>query len=150
MPFDDTLFLKNVDVLSFFTEDQLQHVTAVIEHKTYNQGQTIMFQGELTNNFFVIKKGKAVVVSKTGKEKTQLAELKTGDFFGEMSLLESTSATATIKSSEDGTEVLMIPHEAFHFLLKTHPLLESTIRQRISTRKQQRLDNLAKKGPNPS
>ncbi|HRY28691.1 MAG TPA: cyclic nucleotide-binding domain-containing protein [Elusimicrobiota bacterium] len=149
MPFDDTVFLKSkVDVLSFFTDEQLRRVTSVIDRKTYNKGQTVMFQGEVTNNFFVVKKGKVMVVAKVGKEKerVELAELKAGDFFGEMSLLESTAATATIKSVEEGTEILMIPHDSFQYLLKENPLLEKTLRDRIAARKQQKSDASPKEG----
>jgi len=149
VPFDDTVFLKSkVDVLSFFTDEQLRRVTSVIDRKTYNKGQTVMFQGEVTNNFFVVKKGKVMVVAKVGKEKerVELAELKAGDFFGEMSLLESTAATATIKSVEEGTEILMIPHDSFQYLLKENPLLEKTLRDRIAARKQQKSDASPKEG----
>jgi CRP-like cAMP-binding protein len=152
VPFDDTLFLKtNVDVLSFFSDDQLRRITSVIDRKTYNKGQTVMFQGEVTNNFHIIKKGRVVVVAKSGKdkEKVQLAELKSGDFFGEMSLLESTAATATIKAVDDNTEILMINHDAFQDLLKQNPLLEKSLRDRINSRKQQRQDTIAQKG-NPA
>lgn len=141
MPFDDTMFLKkNVDVLAFFTDDQLRNVTGIIERNVYKKGQTLMFQGEVTHNFYVIKKGKVTVTSKNPKDKGSSVpvELKAGDFFGEMSLLESTAATATIKAAEDGTEILTIPHEGFAFLLKQNPLLESTLRQKISARRQQK------------
>jgi CRP-like cAMP-binding protein len=146
MPFDDTIFLKkNVDILSFFTDEQLRNVTAVLEHRQFDKGQTVMFQGELTNSFFIIKKGSVLVTAKSGGDKAQLAELKAGDFFGEMSLLESTAATATIKANEANTEILMISHEAFQYLLKQNPLLESTLRQRISTRKLGKSQALPKK-----
>jgi putative ABC transport system ATP-binding protein len=136
MPFDDTIFLKqNVDVLSFFTDEQLRKVTSVIERHLYKKGQTVIFKGEVTHNFFVIKRGKVDVLSKDPQGRATTTELKAGDFFGEMSLLDPTAATATIRAAEDDTEVLTIPHDAFQFLLKQNPLLESTLRQRISARK---------------
>jgi len=138
MPFDDTVFLKNnVDVLSFFSDEQLRKVTSVIERNSYKKGQTVMFQGEVTHNFYVIKKGNVVVAAKDAKDKTKvtLTELKAGDFFGEISLLESSAATATIKAAEDDTEILTIVHESFQYLLKTNPQLEPALRQRIAARK---------------
>lgn len=148
MPFDDTLFLKtNVDVLSFFTDQQLRKITSDIEHKNYKKGGTVMFQGEVTNNFYVIKRGKVMVLAKSAKDKdkVQLAELKAGDFFGEMSLLESTAATATIKAVEDDTEILMIPHASFQVLIKENPLLEKTLKDRIEARKKQKSEAMASK-----
>jgi CRP-like cAMP-binding protein len=145
VPFDDTLFLKQkVDILAFFSDDQLRRLTSIIERKNFNKGQTVMFQGEVSNNFHIIKRGKVVVLAKSGGNKAELAELKAGDFFGEMSLLESTAATATIKCSEDDTEILMVPHEAFHDLLKQNPLLETTLRDRILARKKARSESFGK------
>lgn len=146
MPFDDTLFLKtNVEVLSFFSDEQLRKVTAVLDRKTYNKGQTVIFQGEISQNFYVIRKGKVIVAAKVGKDRAELAELKPGDFFGEMSMLDATAVSATIKVSEDNTEILMIPHEPFQYLLKENPLLEKTLRDRIAARKQSKADAFTKK-----
>jgi CRP-like cAMP-binding protein len=142
MPFDDTAFLKlSVDVLQFFTDDQLRKVTAVLDRQTYNKGQTVIFQGEVSRNFYVIRKGRVAVAAKSGKEKADLAELKPGDFFGEMSLLDATAVTATIKA----TEILMIPHEQFQYLLKENPLLEKTLRDKMAARKQSKADAFTKK-----
>jgi CRP-like cAMP-binding protein len=150
VPFDDTMFLKqNVDVLAFFTDDQLRRVTAVIDRKTFKAGQTVIFQGEVSNNFFVIKRGRVQVAARSGKEKMALAELKAGDFFGEISLLESTTATATIKALEDNTEILTISHDVFQTLLKQNPYLEARLRERIEARKKQKLDIMAKKDDSP-
>ncbi len=141
MPFDDTIFIrKNVDVLSFFTDEQLRKVAAVIERDNYRKGQTILFQGEVGQAFHIIKKGRVSVMAKPAKDRDPvlLAELKAGDFFGEMSLLEPTAATATIKALEDDTEILSIPHESFQLLLKQSPLLETALREKIAARKKQR------------
>jgi CRP-like cAMP-binding protein len=134
VPFDDTVFLKrNVDVLTFFTDEQLRHVTAVIERNIYPKNHTIVFKGEISDSFFIIKRGRVSVTSKIGGSPT--VELKAGDFFGEVSLLEASAATATIKTVEDDTEILTIPHESFQYLLKQSPLLESALRLRISDRR---------------
>ncbi len=139
MPFDDTVFLKkNVDVLSFFTDEQLRRITAVIDRRMYRKGQTVIFQGEVSNNFYVIKQGSVTVAAKSQGERVELAELKAGDFFGEMSLLESTSATATIKVLENDTEILTITHDVFQRMLGENPPLENLLRERINSRKKQR------------
>lgn len=138
MPFDDTIFLKKkVDVLSFFTDEQLRHVTSVIERNSYKKGQTLVFQGEVTNNFFVIKKGRVSVSHRNPKDKEQAmsTELKAGDFFGEVSLLENLTSNATVKAAEDDTEVLVISHDSFQYLLKQNPQLETVLRERIAQRK---------------
>jgi CRP-like cAMP-binding protein len=76
MPFDDTMFIKrNVNVLAFFTEEQLRRVTAEIERQICPKGQTVIFQGEISHNFHIIKRGRVQVFAKAGGERTLLAEL---------------------------------------------------------------------------
>ena len=136
MPNEDTLFLKTkVDILSFIEEAQLRLITPDIEHATYAKGQPILMKGEVTNNFYIIKKGKVTVVLKPKKGETTQLELSVGEFFGEISMLESTAVTASVKSSEDDTEVLTIPHDSFQKLLEMQPLLKQALLQKVASRK---------------
>ena len=139
MPFDDTVFLeKNVNVLSFFSEETLRNVTIQIERKIYKKGQTLVFQGEVSDDFHVIKRGKAMAATRQGKDKVELAELGPGDFFGEMSILENVAAIVTIKAIEDDTEVLTFPHEALQYLLKNNPQMEAALKSHIEMRRNER------------
>lgn len=148
MPFDDTVFLKkNVDILSFFTDEQLRKVTASIDRKILDAGQMVIFQGEIGQNFYVIKRGSVHVTARSGKDKVELADLKTGDFFGEISLLEEKPVSATVKVAEANTEILTISHDVFQQMLKDNPPLELMIRQRINERRLRREQAMKKDTP---
>lgn len=135
MPNDDTIFLKTkVDVLSFFNEDQLRRVTPDIERNSYGKGDVVILKGEVTSGFYIVKKGKVSVQTKT-PQGLQTSELAAGDFFGEISLLENTAATASIKSVEDGTEILVIPHGSFQKLLEMQPLMKKALLDKVAARK---------------
>lgn len=134
-PFDDTIFLKTqVDVLSLFDEEQLRKITPDIERKTYSKGQTILRRGEISEGLHIVKKGSAKVFAKSVKD-PPAAELKPGDFFGEVSILESATADATVQAAEDGTEILNIPHDSFQKLIEMNPVLKKTLTDRIAARK---------------
>jgi CRP-like cAMP-binding protein len=151
VPFDDTVFLKrNVDVLSFFTEDQLRKVTINIERQIYKTGHTVVFQGEISDNFYIVKKGNVSVSAKgSAPGSVPLGMLKAGDFFGEMSLLEAMPSNATIRSLSDDTEILMIPHDSFQLLLRDKPQLEMALRERMAERRRQREERLKVQSPPP-
>ena len=138
MPFDDTLFLKSsVDVLSFFDVEQLRRVTPDIEHKSYAKGETIIFKGEITDAFYIVKKGAVSVLlkAKPGQSEPTVVALAAGDFFGEMSLLEDTAATASVKAADEGAEILCIPHASFQKLLEMQPLLKKGLLDKIAKRR---------------
>ncbi len=148
------MFLKrNVDVMSFFTDEQLSALTAEIERHTYAKGQTVIFQGEISHNFHIVKQGKVQVYAKEGGDKALLGELNPGEFFGEMSLLDSTTASATIRAAEDNTEILMISHDNFKRMLRENPALEMALREKVAERQRQRhaaMEARKKGGPPPA
>ena len=134
-PNDDTIFLKkSADVLSFFNEEQLRRITPDIERAAYAAGHTVVLRGEVTSGFYIIKKGSARAAYKT-KTGTAQVDLKTGDFFGELSLVEDMASDAAIKAMEDDTVILTIPSESFRKLLEMQPLLKSSLQTRIAERR---------------
>lgn len=136
MPYDDTLFLKSkVDILSFFNEEQLRKVTPDIERNVYAKGDYVLLKGEVANGFYIVKQGRVAVLLKPKEKPEQVQELAAGEFFGEISLLEDTAATASVKAAEDGTEVIVIPHSSFQKLLEMQPLLKKALGEKAASRK---------------
>ena len=137
MPHQDTIFLKtSVDVLSFFNEDQLRRVTPDIERHSYNKGQSVLFKGQITDGFYIIKKGKVTVFTKPKGGPEAHHDLVKGDFFGEMSVLDDIASTAAVRAAEDGTEVLTIPHSSFEKLIEMQPLLKKGLLDKIAKRQE--------------
>ena len=134
VPFEDTVFLKNIDVLSFFNEDQLRRVTPDIERQAYAKGHTLMLRGEISSGFCIIKKGSAVATYKT-KAGPVSVPLKAGDFFGEITLLQDAPSDTSIKAEEDDTVVLTIPPESFRKLLEMQPILKKTLLDKVAARR---------------
>lgn len=138
MPNEDTMFLKmSVDALSFFDPEQLRRITPDIERTTYKKGELVIFKGQITDGFYIIKKGSVNVVMKPkpGESDPVKIPLATGDFFGEMSLLEETAATAAVRAAVDDTEILTIPSASFQKLLEMQPLMKKALLDKIAARR---------------
>jgi CRP-like cAMP-binding protein len=69
-------------------------------------------------------------VSKGGQS---LAQLREGELFGEMSLLQKTPATATVTASRN-TSLLRLPREDFDTLILTHPQILALVSELSETR----------------
>ena len=67
-------------------------VAAALVQKEWAPGETVIKQGDIGMEFFLIKEGQATVIS--GEK--EVAKLRPGDYFGENSLLEDTPRNATI------------------------------------------------------
>ena len=145
MPNEDTMFLNTkVDILSFFDPDQLRKVTPDIEHKTYKKGESIVFKGEITEGFYIIKKGNVNITCKDAKGRPLNVKLEVGDFFGEMSVLEDQASGANIKSAQDDTEILMIPNASFKKLCEMEAFLLIGLKKKADARKKVIAAKLAK------
>lgn len=136
MPYDDTMFLKNkVDILSLFNEEQLRRVTPDIEHKTYAQGEVVILRGEVTSGLYIVKKGAVKVIMKPKGEPEITRDLPAGGFFGEISLLEDTAATESVKASAEDTEIITIPHDSFQKLCSMMPMIKKALLDKVAAQK---------------
>ena len=102
-------------------------ITKIANWKTFKSGETIIRQEHLVTDLVLIYNGTVDVV--VGKKK--VAELKDGQFVGEMSFLTEKSATATCIVKHD-TECLMWKQPEFKELLKRNPSLYYTIQGLLS------------------
>lgn len=139
---DDVAFFKqNVDVLATLDDALLRTLASDIERKTYKNGSTIMMRGQFSDGLSVVKNGKVIVLARPNpkvKDMVQVAELKPGDFFGEMSILEDKIVEATLKAGSDDTEILTIPVDSFRAVLAQNPAIKSAIEQKIAARRAQK------------
>src|SRR5262249_27383695 len=81
----------------------------------------IVAQDEPGDSMFVIASGrvKVALFGENGRELT-LSELKPGDFFGEMSLLDNRPRSANVVAVDDAT-LLVLTRDQFVVHLKAHP-----------------------------
>ena len=102
-------------------------VSKVAEWKTYKSGEKIIRQGTPVKDLILIYNGTVdVAVDNKG-----VAQLKDGQFVGEMSFLTEKPATATCITKHD-TELLVWKQEQFKELLKRNPSLYFTIQSLLS------------------
>ena len=102
-------------------------VTKIAEWKTFKSGETIIRQEHLVTDLILIYNGTVDVKVKNKK----VAELKDGQFVGEMSFLTEKSATADCVVKHDA-ECLMWKQPEFKDLLKRNPSLYYTIQGLLS------------------
>ena len=108
--FDQGRSLLEPEMLPFYEEVEL------------SGGDAMMFQGELTTDFFIIKSGKLQVIEGSGGKAVSLDILGAGDVFGEMSFFDGGGRSATVRSS--GKSVLYrLTREHLADMARTQPQL---------------------------
>jgi CRP/FNR family cyclic AMP-dependent transcriptional regulator len=84
--------------------------------KDFKEGEIFFFEGERGEEMFIIQVGSVGVYKKVQNLNKEIATLKAGDFFGEMSLILNEPRSATIKALE-GTSVIVINKNTFTQML---------------------------------
>ena len=115
-------------------------VTKIADWEHYKTGEVVIQEKHSVETLNLIYNG-TVDVMVDGKK---VAELKDGQFVGEMSFLTEKPATATCVVKHD-TELLVWKQEQFKELLKRNPSLYFTIQSLLSAQVSSALVNISKK-----
>jgi len=84
--------------------------------KVFREGEIFFFEGELGEEMFIIQSGKVGVYKKVQNLNKEIATLKAGDFFGEMSIILNEPRSATLKALEE-TNTIIINKDTFTQML---------------------------------
>jgi CRP-like cAMP-binding protein len=118
---DKLTFLKQIPMFQNVPRLELRALANQMEERYYQRNEVIVWQGESSDNAFLIKNG-IVGISHLSPDRTSgqtLAYLKQGDILGEIGILESQtrSATATALSN---VETLVLKRDQFLNLLQKY------------------------------
>jgi CRP/FNR family cyclic AMP-dependent transcriptional regulator len=113
--------IRRVPLFRDFAEAEASAVAATVSDRHYGKHQFIVREGDPGDTFFLLVKGSVSVcrIAPDGRE-TILSILKEGDFFGEMSMFDSSLRSASIKTLTD-VEVGAIRQADFLMLLDQNP-----------------------------
>lgn len=126
-----TLLLQYV--FSGLEGEDLETLRQVVVRRRVQAGTVICREGEIGDEFYIIVKGQ-VVISKRFEDDLErvLATRGTGEFFGEMALVEHKPRTATVTAMVE-TELLVITEEVFEQVVARNPIMALTILRQVSS-----------------
>jgi CRP/FNR family transcriptional regulator, cyclic AMP receptor protein len=101
--------------------------------RVYGDQEVIVREGDVTRDMFVIQSGRVRISKQVGAREVELATLERGDFFGEMSLLESLPRDATARALGQ-TELLVISAGALLVRMRRDPTFAFEMLHRLSGR----------------
>jgi CRP-like cAMP-binding protein len=93
----DAKQLKSIPLFQEVSDEELKQIAPFAEETTVEEGTQLVREGDFSYEFFAIEDGQAEV--SRGGEK--VADLGSGDFFGEMGVLERDLRTASVVAKTD-------------------------------------------------
>ena len=116
MGIDTSEFLRNVPIFSDCSAEERKAIAARVHASSFEPGQMIVVQDTPGYALYIIVNGRVRVV----RDGVPVSSFGSGDFFGELSLLDEAPRSASVLAVES-TSCLMLPGWDFATLLEEQP-----------------------------
>jgi CRP-like cAMP-binding protein len=121
--------LKRVPLFTGCSKKELEALARIADEIDLSEGSVLTREGQPGREFFVLVEGE-VEVTQGGDE---IAQLRAGDWFGEIALLTKASRTATVTAASP-VRVLVVTDRAFRQVLETTPSIAVKMLERVGER----------------
>jgi len=112
-------FLAKVPLLSNMDAYERSQLADALKIQHFADGATIVSQGEAGYTFYIIEEGEACAT----KNGVQVMKYSSGDYFGELALINNTPRAATV-TAKGACRTLSVDSAAFHRLINVKDLQE--------------------------
>lgn len=136
-----TSILSLTEIFDTLTPAQLELVASICAAEDYTKGYILLRENEESDELYIIGSGGVEILMNPGvvgdaedlkMEPITLTELRSGQVFGEVSLVDQGLRSATVKVSQNGTQLLRIPRERLMLLCDTYPELGYRIMKNLA------------------
>ena len=114
--------IRRVPLFAGCSKGELEQIAHIADEIDLNEGKEMTREGSRGREFFVLLEGDADVT----KDGQSINQLCTGDFFGEIALVEDRPRTATVTATSP-VRALVITDRAFRQLLDEQPEIREKV-----------------------
>jgi len=128
--------LHAIEGVSFFAPlapEEREQAAHGLVHRVYGAGEVPIRAGAEAHDLYILASGDAAVKIGVNGLENELASLKGGDFFGEMSLMTGAPRSATVVAKSD-VDCYVLNKEIFKQLLEKNPSLLGQVGKLFSER----------------
>lgn len=125
-------FLKQSDIFYMFSSTQLELIANLCQEVIFQEGETIFRENSEGKELYIIAQGEVDILinpslvggpSNGEQKETRIATLRRGQSFGEVALVDEGLRSATARSTQKETRLLVIPRDRVIMLCETYPQL---------------------------
>ena len=115
--------LRHVPLFKDFSDEELGHVAQVTKRVEFAEGHTVASQGEMGVGFHQIIEGGADVI----QDGRTIGHLKPGDYFGEISLLDGGTRSATVTTTAPTTTLSIAAWDFSRLIEHSHEMTKKLL-----------------------
>lgn len=111
--------LSKIPVFEGLKTSELRQVAGIVHRRQYVAGEYVFYQGDPGLGMYVVEQGEvSVLLIGSDGSKKELAVLKDGDFFGELSLLDESPRSASVIALADANLIGFFRPDLFEIMEK--------------------------------
>jgi CRP/FNR family transcriptional regulator, cyclic AMP receptor protein len=126
----DVSQMKSIPLFQDVPDDALRKVATFAELESHPEGAAVVKEGGYANDFYAIEDGTA----KVERDGQKLAELASGDVFGEQALLEGEQRSASVIATAP-LRVIKIAHWELDKMRRDMPEVVDELKKQVEARK---------------
>jgi len=125
--------LKLADIFYGLTQTHLELIAGICQEQHFAASEVILPEGASSDELYIIMQGEVEILVNpgvvSGREPNResnaviVANLRRGQSFGEIALVDRGLRSATARSAQNNTQLLVLPREALINLCETYPQL---------------------------
>jgi len=126
--------LRTIPLFTQLSDEEVTRVTQAARERTYPKNSVILFEDDPGDALYVVLTGevKVVLIGEDGRE-VILSILRSGDFFGEMSLIDDQPRSAHVIATE-ASNLMVLRRDEFRDCLEQAPRIALGLLQALSRR----------------
>jgi CRP-like cAMP-binding protein len=118
------LIIGQVPLFSTLPEDEIAALAMSLHATQYSAGTVLFYEGDRGDRFYIVLEGQIAIIKALGTADERMLGLRgSGEFVGEMSLLNRDGLRTATARVEDDAQVLELTRADFDVLLHRHPTL---------------------------
>ena len=123
-----TAILKQADIFAELTATQLELVASICTKRTCDRDEIILEENSTGDELYVIANGEvdvqidpALIGDDASEGPQTITTLERGQSFGEVALVDQGVRSASVRSAQQDTELVVIPREKLMMLCDVYP-----------------------------
>lgn len=125
--------LRSVPDFAALDDRALLRIVGASANLAWLPGSAVFEAGSPSEALYIVLSGEISLSERTQEGESEIAHLRPGDSFGELSLMLHTAHTKDAHATEP-SELLVLPRESFEELLATNQDLAARFRHRLEER----------------
>ncbi len=119
--------LKKIDLFEDLSDRDLRHIAQIAYRRSYRIGEPVVIEGQDAAGMYIIMEGEVEVTKVLADGSVvSLAKLNSGNFFGDVGLIDNSPRTATVQAIQDSEMIGFFRPELMK-LMDSHSRLASNL-----------------------